>query len=502
VDLHHYLDILRRRWLSVIITALLILALALVVTLAMPKQYTATTRLFFAVAGESVSDLAQGSNFAEKQMSSYAEVATSPVVLEPVIAQLALPQTATELAKSVEATVPAGTVILDIAATDENPQRAAQIANAVGAQLSSVAGSLSPERQDGTKAVQASTIALAQVPKVPSSPSILFNICAGVVLGLLCGVGVAVLRTLLDTKVRSEQDVRALTDSPILGAVTYDAEVPRHPVILRDEPLAPPSEAVRRLRTNLKFIDVAQRPKSIVVTSSMPGEGKSTIAINLAVSLADTGARVILVDADLRRPSMAEYMGIEGGVGLTTVLIGRAQVEDVTQPLGSSSHDLLPAGQIPPNPSELLGSSAMSTLLKKLSASYDMVLLDSPPLLPVTDAAVLSKMAGGALVIVGADRIHRPQLQEALKSLETARAHVFGIVLNKLDRKERAAYSYDSGYSPLRDSEHRSAAQSDDWSWSDPSGAEKPLPVPEVPRQNPPNDLPRGRKVAITPSTR
>jgi capsular exopolysaccharide synthesis family protein len=200
------------------------------------------------------------------------------------------------------------------------------------------------------------------------------------------------------------------------------------------------------LRTNLQFIDIANRPKSLVISSSIPTEGKSTIAINLAVSLADTGARVILVDADLRRPSIAEYLGIEGGVGLTTVLIGRAEVEDVVQPLGTTSLDLLPAGQIPPNPSELLGSMAMADLLERLSASYDMVLLDSPPLLPVTDAVVLSNLAGGALVVVGADRIHRPQLQQSLESLETAGAHLFGIVMNKIARREAAAYAYGSGY--------------------------------------------------------
>ena len=194
-----------------------------------------------------------------------------------------------------------------------------------------------------------------------------------------------------------------------------------------------------------------------MISSSIPGEGKSTIAINLAVSLADAGARVILVDADLRRPSIAEYLGIEGGVGLTTVLIGRAEVEDVVQPFGKTSLDLLPAGQIPPNPSELLGSVAMADLLERLSDSYDMVLLDSPPLLPVTDAVVLSNLAGGALVVVGVDRIHRPQLQQSLESLETAGAHVFGIVMNKIARREAAAYGYGSGYAAYAPKLQRSA---------------------------------------------
>ena len=434
---------------DILVIALTTLATVSLATLAMPKMYTATTQLYFAVAGDSVSDLAQGSSFAEKQMSSYAKVATSPLVLDPVVQQLALPTTASALSDFIEATVPPDTVTIDIAVTDPDPRQAARIANAVGAELAKAAGDLSPNREDGSEAVQATTFAVAQVPVAPSSPNVVQNLVIGLIIGLLLGVGSAVLRQVLDTKVRSEQDVHALTDRPILGVVAFDQEVPRHPVILRDEPLAGPSEAVRRLRTNLQFIDVASRPKSIVISSSIPAEGKSTIAINLAVSLADTGARIILVDADLRRPSMAEYVGIEGSVGLTTVLIGRADVEDVVQPLGTTTLDLLPSGQIPPNPSELLGSPAMAGLLNRLTASYDMVLLDSPPLLPVTDAAVLAKMAGGALVVVGADRIHRPQLAETLGSLEKAGAHVLGIVMNKIDRREAGSYSYESGYTPV-----------------------------------------------------
>ena len=448
MEVREYLDILRRRRLSIAIVALTALALASLVTLALPEKYTATTRIFFAVAGESVTELEQGSSFAEKQMASYVEVATSPLVLGPVVERLALPTTVTKLEKSLEATVPPGTVILEIAATDRDPQRAAAIANAVGAELGNVAGNLSPSREDGSEAVRATTLAVAQVPVTASSPNILRNLGGGLIFGLVLGIGIAVLRQLLDTKVRRAQDVRAITDSPILGVVAFDQKVPRHPVILRDEPLAAASEAVRSLRTNLQFIDVTNRPKSIVITSSIPGEGKSTMAINLAASLADTGARVILVDADLRRPSIAEYAGIEGSVGLTTVLIGRADVEDVVQPMGTTTLDLLPAGQLPPNPSELLGSPAMAGLLDRLTTSYDTVLLDSSPVLPVTDAAVLSKQAGGALIIVGADRIHRPQLQETLGSLQTAGAHVLGIVINKVDRREAGTYSayYGGGY--------------------------------------------------------
>jgi succinoglycan biosynthesis transport protein ExoP len=466
VELREYLVILRRRWMSVLIVALTILAVASLVTLLVPKKYTATTRLYFSVQANSVTELVQGSTFAEGQMSSYAQVATSPKVLDAVIREVPLSTTAEELAKSVVVTVPLNTVVLEIAATDQDPSRAARIANAVGVALANVAEELAPDRADGSESVRVTTVAPAQIPDEASSPHVFRNLALGLALGLFIGFGLAVLRHVLDTKVRSEEDVRRLTEIPILGAVPVDLEVPRHPVILRSEPHSAASESVRRLRTNLQFVDVVNRAKSVVISSSIGEEGKSTIAINLAVAFADTGARVILVDADLRRPSIAQYIGIESNVGLTTVLIGRVDVQDVVQPFGASTLDVLPTGQIPPNPSELLGSPAMAGLLDRLTATYDMVLLDSPPLLPVTDAAVLSKLAGGVLLVVGADRIHRPQLQETLVSLETAGADLFGIVLNKSDRRDQATYTYGGSYASRPDDGSTAVVQMiTNWDW-------------------------------------
>jgi polysaccharide biosynthesis transport protein len=460
VNLHEYLEILRRRWISVAIVALATLACAAGVTLAMTTRYTATTRLYFAVEGSdsSLTDLAQGTSFAEKQMTSYAEVATSPLVLDPVIDRLQLQTTSTDLARTITAVIPTDTVILQISAVDPDPKRAAAIANAIGAKVDDVAGELSPERADGSKAVQATTLAPALVPTSPSSPKVLRNLVLGVLLGLLFGVGAALLRNMLDTKIRSELDVRAVTERPLLGVIGHDDKVPTHPIILREDPLSAAAESVRRLRTNLKFTDLGDHPRSIVITSAIPGEGKSTTALNLAVAMADAGSRVILVDADLRRPSVATSMGMEGRVGLTTVLIGKAELRDVVQHWQNTALDVLPSGRIPPNPSELLGSAAMERLLGELTASYDVVLLDTPPLLPVTDAAVLSSLVGGSLLVVGADRVQRPQLQQAIESLETAGAHIHGLVVNKIARQEAASYVYYAGYEPLAPVEAITAA--------------------------------------------
>ena len=449
MELRDYLEILRRRWTSVVIVALAVLGATSAYTWLAAEKYTATTRLFFAVQGtESASDLAQGSTFAEKQMTSYAEVATAPLVLDPVVRELGLATDATTLADSVTASVPPETVILEISVTDPDPRRAAGIANAVGIEVAEVAAELSPERADGSQAVQATTLAPALVPTEPSSPQVLRNLALGLLLGVVLGLGVALLRHVLDTKVRTESDIQAVTGAPILGSIAFDDKVPAHPVIVRDDPLSAPAEAVRRLRTNLQFIDTADHARSIVISSSVPEEGKTTTAINLADALAEAGSRVVLVDADLRRPSVAGYLGLEGGVGLTTILIGRAELDDVLQPWQAIGLDVLPSGQIPPNPSELLGSPSMEKLLRELTERYDIVLLDSAPLLPVTDAAVLTKLAGGALLIAGADRIHRPQLEQAIASLETAGAHLHGVVLNKIARQETSSYAYAYGYAP------------------------------------------------------
>ncbi len=441
MELGDYLRVLRNRWLSVAVVAVIVATAAVAATLLATPQYSSSTRMFFAVqGGESVSDLAQGSTFTEKQMSSYAEVATSPLVLEPVIESLGLEMSSGDLANSLSITVAANTTILVVSATDDDPVTAQNIANSVSSELASAVGVLNPERPDGSEAVRATMLSKAPLPTQPTSPNVKLNIALGIVLGLMLGVGIALLREMLDTKVRSESSVRALTDASLLSTVPMDARSTTSSVFMHEDPMSPRAEAVRRLRTNLQFVDFTDLPTSILVTSSISGEGKSTTAINLAASLADSGSRVILIDADLRRPSVAKYMGFEGRVGLTTVLIGKANLADVVQPWQNTSLDVLASGQIPPNPSEMLGSLAMSRLLDELNVMYDIVVIDSPPILPVTDSTILSKMTGGTLLVIGADRSHKAQVSGSLEALEKVEARLLGVVLNKADAKGASNY--------------------------------------------------------------
>jgi capsular exopolysaccharide synthesis family protein len=273
---------------------------------------------------------------------------------------------------------------------------------------------------------------VASIPTAPVSPNVLLNLALGALVGLALGVGGAVLRETLDTRIRGQRDVEQITDVPVIGGILFDPKAVERPLIMHADPQSPRAESFRTLRTNLQYLDVERVERSFVVTSSIGSEGKSTTSANLAIALADSGARVLLVDADLRRPRIAEYMNIEGSVGLTDVLIGRAEINDVIQPWGRGQLHVLPAGHIPPNPSEMLGSTRMTQIIAEFSRAFDVVIFDCPPLLPVTDAAILAKRVGGAILIVAAGRTQKNQLTGAIAALQSVGAPISGVVMTML----------------------------------------------------------------------
>lgn len=451
MDLRDYITILRERWILVLVCALTGTLAGGLLTLVTSPTYESTSQIYVSVQTQdgSTQNLAQGSTFSQSQVAGFADLATSPLVLSPIINDRGLDVAVTSLAGRVSAAVKQGTSLIDVTVEAGDPAEAADLSNAVARSMAVVLPELQRPLDSAVSPVRITVTRDAVEPTSQASPNTRLNIAVGLLAGIFIGIGIAVLRTTLDTRIRSENDVVAVTDRPVLGAVTYDASAPGDPLVFASNPLSLRAEAIRRLRTNLQFLDASARPRSIVVTSSLPGEGKSTTAANLALAMADAGSRVLLVDADLRRPTIAKLFAIEGAVGLTTVLIGRASLEDVVQTYGDSTLDLLASGEVPPNPSELLGSRQMRTLLGELVERYDVVILDTAPLLPVTDGAVLARQADGALVVAGANVAHRPQLQTAVAALETVEARVLGIVLNRVPVEKRGAYSYYE-YTPVK----------------------------------------------------
>ncbi|GAA2239736.1 polysaccharide biosynthesis tyrosine autokinase [Herbiconiux moechotypicola] len=444
MTLQDYIRVLRKGWVFIVIGVLLGIAAGSALAIVATPRYQSMTKIFVSVQSTDTSspgELVSGNSYAQQKVKSYVDVVGSPSVLDPVIRELGLDVSAAELANQITASSNTGTVIIEITATDTDPQMAANIANATASSFQTVVvDQLEKPSGGGPSLVKVQTVQPAEPSTQPSSPNLALNLAIGGALGLLLGLAAATLRSTLDTRVHGRHDVEALTDIPIIGGTTYDPESNKHPLIVHTDPRNPRAESFRALRTNLRFVNATDDSRAFVVTSSIPGEGKSTTTANLALALAETGARVVLIDADLRLPKLAEYMGLEGSAGLTDVLIGRAALADVLQRWGSKDLFVLPAGQVPPNPSELLGSDAMVSLLAALNEQVDYVLLDSPPLLPVTDAAVLSNLTAGAIVVAAAGKVKKSELSAALRNLNQTNSKVAGIVLTMLPSKGPDSY--------------------------------------------------------------
>lgn len=441
MELKEYFRILRDQWRVVLATVLIVVSGTAVVTILQTPKYTAQTDLFFSLTGgESVTDMAQGGFYATAQMESYARVAKSPLVLTPVADELKYPGGAVELGRNTEATTPPQTVLMNITVTDTDPLRAARAANAIGAETIKAMGDLNTGQQ-GPARVSAKTVAEAEVPSAPSEPNAERNIAAAIAAGLLLGWGLAFLRNMMDTRVRTPEDVARVTATlPSLGTVPT---VNARGVVMLDAPRSVTAENYRRLATNLRFITADTDRGSVLVTSSVQGEGKSTTAVNMAIALAEAGLTVLLIDADLRSPQLASMLGLENVAGLTTVLSGQASVTEVLQPSEVTRLDVLASGQLPPNPSGLLGSRRMQELLDWAESRYDVTIVDSPPLLPVTDAAVLAPQVGNRVLVMGAGKVTRPQVQEALESLARVESPASGYVLNRTQQQVAGgAYQY------------------------------------------------------------
>ena len=467
MELRDYLRILHKNWILIVTCTLLGVAAASVVSIFATPKYVSNTELYVSVrsGGETATgDLVQGTSFARQAVTSYVSVVNTARVLQPVIENLNLDLTAQQLSSQVSASSPLNTVLIEVTVTDDDPLLAAKIANSVGENLIDVVVNvLEKPEGEGASLVQMETVQPAVPATKPASPNVPLNLALGFLVGVALGVGAAVLRAVLDTRIHSSHDIELVTDKPMLGGISFDPEARKRPLVVHVDPRSPRAESFRTLRTNLQFLNFDSGPRSFVVTSSVSAEGKSTTAANLAISLAETGARVVLVDGDLRFPSVAEYMGIEGAVGLTDVLIGRAELGDVLQRWGRAQLHVLPSGPVPPNPSELLGSGNMERLLFTLSADFDFVIIDSPPLLLVTDAAVISKLAGGAILVAASGRTKKAELVGAIHALDHIGSKLLGIVVTMLPTRGPDAYGYGTyGYGdshPLGDTEAVSGRQ-------------------------------------------
>lgn len=439
----NYLALLRRAWFLISACALIGGSVAAGVSLATTPVYSATSAVYFSLnSASSANDLYQGSNYTQSQMESFAVLAQSPVVLNPVIRDLNIDETVDRLSTSIHVVSPQGTVILRITATDPSAALSAEIANQVAKKLGAEVERSAPKNELGDSNVSTRIIASAQPSTQPSSPNTRLYLVAGFVLGLVMGVAAALLRGFFNARIIDGATLANTTSLPVLGSIEQDDLLDFGDVASSEYRNAPPADDFRQLRVNLHFACLGSRRNSVLVTSSMRGEGKSVIASNLAMAIAEAEEKVILVDADLRQPAIARYFGVETqGRGLSTLIDGGATVDDVIRPSGLPNLDILPSGPVPTNPAAILSSRLLAETLENLKTRYDVVIIDSAPALTIADTSVMALSVDGVLVIVDSTKSRKQQLSEAIDNLNSSGAVILGLVLNRLPKvKGRKAY--------------------------------------------------------------
>ena len=424
MELQDYLLVVRKRWRVIVVVVLVTVGLAAVATLMADKVYESRTQFFVSTTGSSDSGaLLQGSTFTQQRVKSYAQLLTTPRILAPVAEAVGVDG---DIAAQVTATTPPDTVLIEVAVRDEDPAQAKAMAEAIAKEFPAAVSEL--ESTAGTEAspVKVTVVRPPTTPVAPVSPKPFRNILLGGVLGLLLGLGAALVRETLDKTIKTQDDIKAVTDRPLLGGIAHDADAAKRPLIVEVDPRSPRAEAFRALRTNLQFVDAANHPRTIVVTSSLAGEGKSTMTANLALTMAQAGSRVCLIEADLRRPKVLEYMGLEGGSASPTRSSAGPTCSTSCSPTAAPasgcsarvrSHPTRPSCSGPPRcgacspPSPRASTTSSSTPRRPCRSRMP---------------SCISKLVDGAIVVVGSGIVQRDQLARTLENLESVSGSVLG----------------------------------------------------------------------------
>jgi capsular exopolysaccharide synthesis family protein len=450
MELRDYLRIIRKRAWLIALAGLLCPAAALVSSEATTPVYRATAKLLVVAKtdpGGGTASAYEGTLLSQQLVKSFAQILESRATAEAALRLDPQPFTPRQLQALVRAEPVPDTLLIDLTIEDTDPARAKRLTNSVARAFMTTV----PEIQSGS-ALRVSLVEPALRPIAPIRPRTKLNVALGLLVGLMLGLGLAFLREFLDRSLKAPEELEIAAGAPVVGAIP-PFKAHKQPIPVAEQPRTAVAEAFRKLRTNFAFLGVDRENVCCVVTSPSASDGKSTIAANLAIALAQAGQRVAVVDADLRKPTLHRLFDLPQRVGTTTVLLDQAGVHDAVQNLGPNMPAVLTSGQLPPNPSELLGSHRMEELVAQLRAAYEVVLMDCAPLLPVTDPMVVSRFADGLLLVTRARTTTRDQVQAARAVCARAGARVFGAVLNATpvtEGDQSAYYSYYGERSQMR----------------------------------------------------
>lgn len=425
MELRIYLSLLWRRKWVILVTFVVTMVVAIIGAFMATPKYVATTTLRLATSSGGQVDYGV-IRYAERLMSTYAEIATSA----PVVAEL---QQRLNVAypPEIEIDFSPDSELIKIAVEDQNPVVAAEAANTL-ANILIMESRKTKEGRDHTF----STVEPAAVPTIPSKPRLELNIILGAIIGLAGGVGLAIVFENLDTTVYSTPEIEGLTRLPTLGEIPAVSKQPAQTIFLNGT--SPQGEAFRRLRTNI----FAAKPtlQTLLVTSAEPGEGKSTIVVNLALAIAHSGRKVIIIDADFRLPTLHKFFSLPNNIGLSNILTQNVPLAQALQSSAIAEVKILTSGPLPPRPVELLDSDPMAQLLNALKQNFDVILVDSPALLAVADAAVIASLVDGVILVVGQAQTRQEAIRAVQSQLATVKAQVIGVIVNRTQANKSYYY--------------------------------------------------------------
>jgi capsular exopolysaccharide synthesis family protein len=427
----------RTYWLCLPVFALVGVAVGLLVSLVMAPVYTSETKLLVSIQtvdAVTPSDLVNGNNFAVQKTITYLEVVPSERVLAPVIEDLGLDETPEELAQRVVATAAPNSVVLTVQASAPTPAEATDLAAAVSESFSDVVvNELETPVANGISPVKIDELQAATVPEDPSAPILPLNLALGLFAGLLIGAIAALLLALSDKKIRSVSDVERVIARPVLGAVARGRRTSRkrpHSIAIAEE--------FRSIRTNLSFVSSHGAGKTFLVASSIRGEGRTSTVVGLAKAFAEIGAHVVVIDADFQSPKLSTALGAAQPNGLVDALTGAPRMSMIMTESDYPGIDVIPSGTVTiDNPSRLLGGVSMKRLIDNLAPEYDVILIDAAPLLVAADAAMVSGLADGAIVIAGTGRVTSTQLESGIEVLTNLEVPIAGVIVTMAPKGRR-----------------------------------------------------------------
>lgn len=444
-DLQHYLRVLRKRWWLIVVALVATVAAASFQTARSTPIYRSEAKLFVGLQQIPRSQISEGSQvlvLSRELLSSYAALIETSAVTRSAVELGNLPLSSAEVIEDLGATQVGDTHILSVTFESDDPRLARRVVDAVSESFIDRVSEIGSDA--GESAVHIEVVEPAGVSTTPVSPKVGQNIALGLALGLALGIALAFIADAIDLSVKSRSDVERL-GLPLLGQVpTLDTH--GSAVYVELDPMEVGAEAFRKLRTSIGFLSDDLSVRTILVTSPVALEGKTTVAANLAAAYALHGLSTLLVEADLRRPTLHNLFGVNGTSGLTNAILGEVHIDDACAPTDIPGLYTMLAGAIPPNPVELLDSRQLDDLLQQAQERFHVVVIDSPPLMPVADAAALSARVDGVLVVARAGKTHRSRLQEAAEVVERSGGRLLGVLLNRQHKRD-SLYGYERYYS-------------------------------------------------------